>query len=465
MRGGFFTSESNWRAIATLALAALAVCLGGCRGRGGPAPPIVLIVIDTWRADHVGAYGYPRPTTPHIDEFAKSAIRFDRAYATSSWTVPSMASLFTGVYPSQHGIEHAVTDPLGVAEQQVLNDRFVTLAKTLRDAGYATYGVSANYHMHAKFGMGQGFTQYRVLNFADRAEVDRGVKERLPLLQRSLKSGRPYFLYVHYFDPHHPYMPVKPFLDRFRPADAPLDEINAGNAHFTELMDQGYFHANPDKIPMFVDCYDAEIAACDDSVGWLLNSLPGLDDAVIVVTADHGEEFLEHGHMSHSKDLYSETLRVPLFIRLPHGRRGGEVDNVLASLVDLYPTLATLAGAKKPAYLAGVDLFDAWRQRWNRNRFLFAATRRAHGYDWNAALSGNYKLLYSADRETWELYDLAKDPGERTNLAEQAPAGLLWRFQTELRGNRRRPPVFPPGILTAPRDEKIELSMKQLGYL
>jgi len=444
----------------------LAIALCGCKPKQvAPKPPIVLIVIDTLRADHVGAYGCPRPTTPNIDAFAATAIRFDRAFAASSWTVPSMASLFTGVYPARHGIEHAATDGIAITDQQVLNPQFTTLAAALKEAGYATFGYSGNYHMNPRFGMALGFDYYKADGFANRDVVDGWLAERLPLLATTAKRGTPYFLYVHYFDPHHPYAPIKPFIDRFRPAGAPTDEIEAVNAHFNDLLDQGWFALHPEKVPPFIDCYDAEIAAVDVSIGALLKKLPNLEQAVVVITADHGEEFLDHGSMAHSKNLYSETLRVPLFVRLPHRERAGQVDDFLTSLVDLYPTLATLAHAAKPRDLAGVDLFDRWSRWRSRNRFIFAATRRVAGFDWNAALSRNYKLLYWADRGSWELYDLADDPREKRNVDVDVSARLLRRYQRELLAGRRERPLHPPGEFTGPRDEKADKSLKELGYL
>jgi arylsulfatase A-like enzyme len=456
--------------LSALALALLlALSVAGCPGKGrrGAArtekPPIILIVIDTLRADHVGANGYGRNTTPNIDAFAKTATRFSAAHAAASWTVPSMASMFSGVYPWGHGVVMAEVSAANQVDYQLtLSDQFETMAETLAAEGYETFGVSANYHMHEKYGMSQGFAHYKTFGFRDREPVDLQVKDWIPQMRRAMRQGKPYFLYVHYFDPHHPYLPVDPFIRQWRP-EFDMDRIKelVGEG-FIKRAVEGEFFRQPETLQLFVDLYDSEISAADDSVGKLLANLPQADQALVVVTADHGEAFGEHNNMIHGRDMYAETLHVPLVVRFPGQLHAGKTIDNAVSLVDLYPTLAEAAGAEQPRYLDGQSLR---RQIENppKDRYLFAETQRAKEFYWRGVITTGQKWLYHVQEKKQEFYNIAADPGETKDLyqegnREAASMAAKWRQ------HRRREPVFAPGnageISPELRDQ-----LKNLGYL
>jgi arylsulfatase A-like enzyme len=442
----------------------LAAILGACQGLGpGPQkPPIILIIIDTLRADHVGACGYTRPTTPNLDRFAASAVRFANAQAASTWTVPSMASLFTGVYPWRHGINTAEVSPdRGVGGQPVLSDRFVTLAESLKAAGYETFGVSANGHMDRPYGMAQGFDHFQAFPFCIRERVDRVLAAWLRDLRRVYRARKPYFLYVHYFDPHHPYLAQQRWLKQWRPGLKEQDVKEITQTAFATLAVDGYFQKNPEAMKLLIDLYDSEVAAVDASVGKLLSVLPGAERAVVVVTADHGEEFGDHGGMLHGNNLFAETLRVPLVIRWPANEGAGAVVTAPVSLVDLYPTLAAAGGAALPDCLDGVALKPDLT---GDARALFAATERDPKQRWSAAVADGWKWVCEERAGEEQLFRLASDPGDQRNLlaAEPDRGTALRRLWND---RPRQELLYPPGDTGAPIDPARREQLRGLGYL
>lgn len=448
-----------------LALIATLAVVSGCPLKKSPPPPIILAVIDTLRADHVGAYGYSRPTTPNLDELAGKGIVFKHAHAGASWTVPSMNSLFTGVYPWSHGVVYAETAHASVRTQQKLSDHFVTLAEMLKEKGYATFGVSANYHMHEQYGVAQGFDDYKAFSFSDREPVDRQLKFWLPKIKRVYAQKKPYFLFVHWFDPHHPYKYSDSYTAKMNP-DLTRETVKQYAANdFVNLATSGFFFENPDKMQLLVDLYDGEIAAADESLGTLLAALPGLEEAVIVVTADHGEAFGEHTNMIHGRDLYAETVRVPLVFKLPGQYNLPPVaieDQV--SLVDVYPTLAALASAEKPEYLEGVDLAPLWNKKSLAERMLFTMTRRATEQTWYGIISPRYKLVHNENINLFELFDMSADPTEQNSLYKKKKKIAL-ELRRLLAKSRRPNPVYNPGITGEAMSDELRETLRGLGYL
>jgi arylsulfatase A-like enzyme len=463
------SDRKNQRLRIALAIAlafALALFLAGRWWFAVPAtarPPIVLIVVDTVRADHVGVYGAAHPTTPNIDRFAARAVRFDNAQAPSSWTVPSMASLFTGVYPWRHGVNTAEsTGPTGVKGQPVLSERFVTLATALRQAGYATFGVTANGHLDPKFGLARGFETYRFFSFVKHEPVDRAFAATAPELRRALRRGQPYFLYLHYFDPHHPYLPVRPWIDQWRPDVDPERIKTLTQTEFNRLVLENYFLQHRDAMRLLADLYDSEIAAADASVGAALRALPGADRALIVITADHGESFGDHRNMLHGGDLFAETLRVPLLIRWP-GATTATVVPAPVSLVDLYPTLAAAAGAAPPDYLDGVDLTGLARGEPAPSRALFAATERDPRLSWSAVLADGWKWLRNEENGDELLFHVAADAADKKNVAAAEPQRV--QALRELWLGRPTPDILFPPAAGPDLDPAYREKLHSLGYL
>jgi arylsulfatase A-like enzyme len=308
-----------------------------CRERLRPSRANVLLIsIDTLRADHLGVYGYGKPTSPNLDELAKSSLVFTRAYATAPWTLPSHASMFTGLLPHEHGAGHG-------SPYEPLSDEHPTLAAMLRSAGYRTVGFSAGGFAGQGFGLASGFERWVERSRVDFASV---VPEILHEISSSLR-GRPFFLFVHTFDVHGPYQGWED-QQRVAPAEwrsddaATVPELPPEEWQGIRSIDQHEYLALERFAGLadVVDAYDAGIRQVDAQVGRILEHLRTtglLDDTLVLVTSDHGESLYEDRfYIGHSYTVAEREIRVPLIVRLPGGAQRGRTDE-LVSLVDLVP--------------------------------------------------------------------------------------------------------------------------------
>ncbi len=382
-------------------------------GRG--LPDVVVITIDTLRADHMGAYGYDRRTTPFIDSLARSGVRFEAAYATSSWTVPAMASITTSRYPSVHRLVHGLVIDNDVKHQKALPETLVTLPGLMQSYGYRTFGIAANRHLDARFGFGRGYLRYACEGFMTADAVERKYNEWLGEIRRS----EPYFLWLHLFDPHAPYHARKPYFPRWW-GDKPFSEKAEGITAAKQFLEQG-IGDDPEEVELLKALYDSEIRYSDEVLRRIVSRIPGADNALIVVTADHGEEFMEHGNFGHGHQLYNETVRVPLIVRLPRKRLAGTVVTDPVSLVDLMPTLSVVIGKAPPVETDGINLLPRMEGRRLDDREIHLSLSRSR--ELRATVHHRWKFifdLFTPDRS--ELFDLTADPRERRSLAAQEPA-------------------------------------------
>ena len=330
------------RRAAGLALALLVAVAACARDRAPEAPAappdLVVYLIDTLRADHLGCYGYPRPTSPRIDAFARQAVRVREARAQSSWTKPAVATLLTGLYPVSHGAQR---------RSQGLDASVVTLAERLSTRGYETAYFGTNPTVTAKFGFEQGFSEFHYLSqprgrrrgHVDASEIHREVVAWLDRRDRA----KPFFLVVHTLDPHDPYRPREPYRARFA-ADVDVETACCIRPHELAALDAEGARA---RARAMIDLYDGEIAQNDAAFGELLDELERrdlYDRAAILLTSDHGEEFFDHGGWRHASTLYEEVLRVPFLFRLPGGAHGGGAIDGPVDQIDVAPTLLELAG-------------------------------------------------------------------------------------------------------------------------
>jgi arylsulfatase A-like enzyme len=391
--------------LATLFFSAVSLLSCGC---GRSRPNIVLIVIDTLRADRLGCYGSPVATSPGIDRLAARSTRFENAYTTAPWTLPAFASLLTSTYPWEHG---AVNDYLAPRPE------LPAIAEVLRGAGYETAGFVSHIYTSRTYGFDRGFDRFEDFGIGEGYVFDQGrepraervVGEAIRWLGSREKSG-PYFLLVHLFDPHWDYAAPEPFRARF-------DDAYGGSADGSYRTIARYL--SPDSIPDPRDLahiralYDGEIAYTDAWVDTLLCALErerSGERTAIFLTADHGEEFRDHESMGHSFTFFDEVLRVPLLYRSPDGSGAGEAVTVPVSLLDLLPSIAKLAGLDPPAGARGRPLGDALRAE---PRLLEAGTIREGRYG-KAVLSGSRKLIW--DRGGFRLFDRSRDPEEKVDL-------------------------------------------------
>ena len=308
---------------------------------------VLIYMIDTLRADHLGSYGYERATSPRIDAFAADATRFEKAIAQASWTKPSVVSIFTGLNPQLHGVN---------GRKDALAGEALTIAETLWEAGYDTAAIYTNGNL-SHMGMGQGFKHYQHLREGTHRGIhqpsDRLHDEALRWLSRRDRA-KPFFLYLHSTDPHSPYTPPEGYLERVGEtvADPDVGLIENVRELKRDVLDESVRND-------LVSLYDAEIAFNDEQFGRLIDELvrQGLyDSTMILVVSDHGEEFFDHGWWQHGKTLYQEQLGVPLVIRFPGGEGAGRVVGEIAQHIDLFPTILDVAGVPAPVALPGRSL-------------------------------------------------------------------------------------------------------------
>jgi len=399
------------------------------------APNVILVMVDTLRADRLGAYGYRAARTPRIDALAADGVRFAHTFSQASWTRPSVASILTGLYPSSHGAVH---------KADILPDRVETIAEALAAHGYYTVGFPNNINVSPGFNFGQGFAEYHYLapdlffhanESAAKLTLYNGlrlVRERFlarrvdvrnyyqpgevvtETIARWLGSpaaqSQPFFVFAHFMDPHDPYF--------VHPYDG-----------------EGYARvANPNPPPAVAEkysgLYDGEITYLDEQIGRLVDELKrrGLyDNTLIVLTADHGEEFHEHGGWWHGTTLYDEQITVPLIMKPGQGGARGRVVDELAMSIDIAPTVLAAAGVAKPPAMQGhaLPLGDAAAP----TRDSVFAEEDLEGNVLQAVRTRSSKLITANQGnprglQPEELYDVAKDPGEQKSLVASEPVVL-----------------------------------------
>lgn len=467
-------SAARHRAVAPASaiagVAASLALLAGCGDRAPAArvdparPPVVLVTLDTTRADRLGCYGYERATSPRLDELARDAVRHARAYSTSSWTLPAHASLFTGAYTYTHGARYDADGPLVLGDAidhagakryraRGLDPRLPTLAERFAEAGYATGGFVAGPWMKRVFGLDRGFAHW------DDDGIDHENGRRADALTDAAlawlgeHADEPFLLFLNYYDAHSPYDPPASVRDRF------AADVAGGGA----LPGPG----EPMTLAQANALYDAEIAFADEHLGRLLDALRerGLyDGAWIVVTADHGDVLGEHGKLGHGRYLWEEEIRIPLLVKRPGARGAGSTSDAIAQINDVAPMLvrelglAPLAGGGGP--LARAD--DAALAELYPLPFLFAKG------DWRALVVGRDKLMWNG-RGRHALYDLASPEGEDANRAD-AEVGLrdalLARLDALLATLAPAPALAPADVARSRAvDDATRRALEGLGYL
>jgi arylsulfatase A-like enzyme len=461
------TRKRSWRA-GGMCLGFLWLALSGCSRRTEPAarPNIVLVTIDTLRADRLSAYGYDRETTPFLDSLAAAGVRFATTYSPSSWTVPSMASLFTSLEPDYHGIQRGLVEDDRIVGQQVLADSFTLLAEVLRAAGYRTFGVSANLHLASEYGFGQGFDRYENLGFANADRIAPVLEAWGPELEA---GAEPYFLWIHYFDPHDPYYPREPWFEN--PVPALAGEVSANEPieiwHLYWLNSPDGRRRNPRRLKpelrIAQAAYDSEISYTDDQIRRAFDHLGIGPETLVVVTSDHGEAFYEHEHLGHGQDLHEEQVRVPLIIRLPGGASAGRVIDQPVSLIDVMPTIFDVLGIAAPPAIQGDSLLRLMAgEQIEPPPIFLSIARDPPGI--RGIRQGHWKYLHDlADPKADRLFDLQTDPGEQRNRVSAEP-GITRELANELdRFLAAVPESLEPELEEV--DEKTLDQLRALGYV
>jgi arylsulfatase A-like enzyme len=431
----------------------------GCSWTRDARPHVVVVTIDTLRADHVSGYGYPRPTTPAIDRLLAEGATFLAASTPTPTTSPAHVSLFTASYPRTHGV---------LKNGMVLDPGRPTLAEALRARGYRTGAIVSAFPVAGRFGLARGFDHYDDTFDREHASIDVAEWEGMDLDEAfdrradattdralawldSMRGGPSWFLWVHYYDVHGPYDPPRPYADLFRDPE------------------------RSDRLGSAIAAYDGETRFVDDNVARLVERVDaafGSRNVLLVIATDHGEGLMDHGWMAHGVHLYEELVRVVLAFRWPSGVAARTRSEVPVSLIDVSPTVLALLGL--PSSLLGSeghDLSPLLRgQTASGLRPIFFERRPYATRDrsrvpavgpMRAVRDGTWKYVDASEQGVQELFDLSTDPGETRNLlASERATGE--RLATLLREWQATPHAGPSAPSVSEDDAA---RLRALGYV
>lgn len=418
---------------------------------------LVIVMVDTLRADHLEFLGNQRHVAPHLSELASQSVVLLNHYAHASRTGPSVASLMTGLHPPSHGVVNPLTS---FVAKGVLMAEVTTLAEILHHAGYECRGIVTNPNVGERFGFSQGFDSYDYIDILTAEEVNRHAEALLK------NTTGPFFLYLHYIDPHSPYRAPPAYRDRwvdsaytgvFDGSHDQLDEVVAGVLDMNE-QDKAHLEA----------LYDQEIAYFDDHLGALLELLErrGLaENTLLVVVADHGEEFGDHGSALHGYTLYEEQLHVPCLLSDPRRAEPRRIESVTRN-IDLAPTLLAQLGVSSDEPFQGKDLsplldggfFEDSLPVYAQSSLRAVRIVQARSYH----ADGWKYIAHTLPETREELFDLRADPSEERNLILEEPARAR-QMRQGLEAMFKAMPVVEGGLVQLTPEERRQL--KSLGYL
>ena len=439
---------------------------GGCRSG---QPDVIVVLVDTLRADRLGAHDGRPSLTPFLDRLATTGVVFSNAYSTSSWTSPAVASLFTSRYPSQHHVTQY---------DSRLADDEVTLAERLAVAGWRNLGFIANFRLSEEGGFGQGFISWfpHVEGTRGKVRAKRITKATLAhydaffaptRLTRLARRARPMFLYLHFMEPHAPYLPAEHL--RRRIAGLPPPGVSDAEANTKLLAPMRWGELTDDEVRRLSQLYDAEVASLDQGLQRLFGELRSrglLDHAIVVITADHGEEFREHDGLVHGTALFEESVRVPLVMTGP-GLPAGRVVTDAVSLVDVAPTLLDLAGLPPEPRFEGRSLRERLVPANDPADVILqllpiGAARELRRHTAGLVRKGLKILVPPAPREA-ELYDLRADPRE-TRPRAASVAQDAEHLESRLDEQQRILATRAGSAMTVPIDPQTRDRLRALGY-
>jgi len=472
----------------------------------GKQANIVLIILDTLRADHLSCYGYSKKTTPNIDRFASESVKYTRAYSNASWTLPSVASIMTGKYPGSHGAHRNKNKDWNCSAFNILADRQRTLAEILHDNGYATAGITSCQFVTEYYGMHQGFEYFDdampttliimptfgLLPFLNcffpvndylgsRGLTDNRVASQINTsarawLQNNAARG-PFFLLLHYFDVHHPYYPEKIGTAASSIPPAIMKKYGGNSVNYAEVEWRLLASVQTGAKPLLehereylVSNYDREIMALDQKVGSILEVIKkrGLyDDSLIIITSDHGEAFGEHNLVLHGMCLYENNLHVPLLVKYPLGGAPAGTREYPVSLIDIVPTVLSYLSIPVPDDVQGTSLDNPKEQTilsqnyWNP-RSKWQEPLRS---DTVSLLRGDYQYIRFLQTQD-QFFNLQEDSGESNNIIESEAAQAKTLLQ-KLNSHINLFSLFKAedtGV-KAEMDETTLENLKALGYI
>lgn len=416
----------------------------GCRKSHSSLPNVVVIVIDTLRADHLPFYGYPKNTAPFMKTLASKGVIFEKAYATSSLTGPSTASLFTSYYPFQHGVVFNIGGTIKLRKMapelkvklNKIPREIVTLGELFKKAGYHTYGVSDNINIGDKEAFDQGFDRFSTFTYSGAPVVNQQVLK----WAQEIKTRERYFLYIHYMDPHQPYFERGPWYQK------------QDNPHENQVA-----------------MYDSEINYTDQHIRELYQLFNWSNNTLIVVTSDHGEEHWDHGLKGHGYSLFREVIHVPLMFYYPGGEFYGKTVSENVSLIDVLPTLNEFLGFSPVSNHEGISLLP-WIKGSGKplpQRFLFSHLVD-HSFseklsETESALFENWHFIRNFSG-SWYLYNLKLDPAEKYNQ-QDGEHGMARRLFSRYHRFKKTCRIFKQDSTSFYLDEEQIKRLKTLGYV
>ncbi len=458
----------------------------GDPGANDPAGPnVVIYLIDALRADRLGCYGYDRATSPQLDALADESVLFEQCSAPAPWTLPSVVSLLTSTFACEHRV---------LVDGQQLGESLEPLAVRLQRIGYATASLHANVYAGKMSGLDRGH---------DRCEQTRVVNAELVDEWLGTHPDGPLYLYVHNIEPHDPYLIPRQSIDLF--GDVPDEtrrQVASAYNDYRKLTRVDFSARRPvgltdntadqaaalqalDTLKPDIDVlYDASVGLADRRLGRVVERLKqrGLwDNTLFIALSDHGEELGDHGGWQHDQSVWEELTRVPLLIHFPQARHAGRRVGDAVSLVDVMPTILEVVGRPDLAGgCRGVSLvplaegrtlpetsgYRVTAVRMNRKKF-YRPYKQSRGDDNLVIRRGPDKGIWNVESDTFELYDLSLDPGERTDLAGKYPdeTEAMLRFARSWLEECGRGAPEPPAIRLEDLDEKTRENLRALGYI
>ncbi len=447
------------------------------RPRQSQRPNVLLIGIETLRADHVGCLGYERDTAPTLDRLAREGVLCARTMSTSGWTLPSVMSVMTSLYPEVHQTYNY---------EKRLPQEVTTLAEILGANGYTTVGFVSNFILDGQYGFSDGFDLYddftvpldSGMNIFERHDEILGERHLVRTSELVTKwaakwlkrdANEPFFMFLFYVDPHYDYVPPPPFDTLFDPdyeGDMDGREIAREPRHSQRPSDRDLQH--------LLALYDGEIRYTDDHLAELLQAFAesgSLKNTLIVLFGDHGDEFYEHGKTAHDRTLYDEIIHVPLILWWPGQFPAGTRIDALTSLVDIMPTVLDYLGLPHEGPVQGASL----------RPLIEGKTDKLHDTVWaalntwihvQAVISDRHKLVWNVGDDTWELYHLHQDPGEQANLyAQRSAMDIRLVMAAEWEQWTKNNHVLVNSLAGSTETPKVQVSeqqllkLKALGYM
>jgi len=451
-------------------------------------PSIVLIILDTLRSDHLSCYGYDKRTTPNIDRMSSESLLFLNAYSPAPWTLPTHASIFTGTYPVQHGVSWS---------NHVLDESAITLADELSDQGYDTVGITENPFTGTVFGLSQGFSDYYEMwrrpivmrAFIKFARTFFGYRERFEYSQETVdllgfwlatkrRDDAPFFAFINFMNTHLPNYP-RPEWESVSASRERLAKIEPVN-QVPERFYVPKFRLSEDELQTMKDIYDAEISYLDGQVGRLLALISAqgeLDNTVVILTSDHGENFGDHGLIEHQFCVYDSLLHVPLIIRCPNVVPAGEIP-YFVSTIHLFDTILGFAGndfvgdnehndslLKISQDSTVYSEYDSGLMMLKKvlGKSIDNVDLERFGREYRSISDGNYKFIW-ASNGVHEFFDIRSDPGETDNIIhiENERAAQYERRLAEWHDSSSRPISKKEDLII---DDETREALESLGYM